>query len=115
MFDRFRHGRGAGATGTYGDGSQPSADAGQAPAEFSLASGFTTMPAFVLQLRGYDRVQVDQLVALAEQAIAADDPRLRAHVAQALRATKMQTVLRGYSIPQVDDYRARSAAELDGG
>ena len=46
---------------------------------------------------GYDRAEVDQLLARAGQAVASDDTVLRAAVGHDLQTTRFGDRLRGYS------------------
>ncbi len=63
-------------------------------------------------MRGYDRDQVDQLLARADQALASADPDVRAAVCQELQTARFRDVLRGYSRPQVDHRIEHLAHEL---
>jgi DivIVA domain-containing protein len=51
---------------------------------------------FRIVMRGYDRAQVDQLVARAEEAANSDDAALRAAAKRALEDPQLLVVLRGY-------------------
>jgi len=67
---------------------------------------------FTVVLRGYHKAAVDAVVARTEQALASNDPALRAAVRNELGNVNFDLRLRGYDRPQVDDYLARAAAEL---
>ena len=54
-------------------------------------------------MRGYDRTEVDQLLARAEQATASRDIDLRATVRHELQTARLPDRLRGYSRVQVDE------------
>ena len=54
-------------------------------------------------MRGYDRTEVDQLLARAEQATASRDIDLRATVHHELQTARLPDRLRGYSRVQVDE------------
>lgn len=54
-------------------------------------------------LRGYDRFEVDDLIARAEAALASGDPVARKGMARALREAAPMVVLRGYDRTQVDE------------
>lgn len=73
----------------------------------------TTGIEFGIVLRGYARVEVDTLIARAEEATQTRDPALRAAVRDELRAAKLTRVLRGYDPSQVDRARDAFARELE--
>lgn len=52
---------------------------------------------FTVMMRGYDRAEVDQLLARAEQAAGSSDAGLRAAVSSELQAARLRDCLRGYS------------------
>ena len=54
-------------------------------------------------MRGYDRGEVDQLLARAEQAAASSDAGLRAAACRELQTVRLRDRLRGYSRIQVND------------
>jgi len=58
---------------------------------------------FSVMMRGYDRTEVDQLLARAEQATASRDIDLRATVRHELQTARLPDRLRGYSRVQVDE------------
>lgn len=68
---------------------------------------FDTVPCvtsnFTVALRGYDREQVDRLLAEADAALTSPDPALRESARQLLLKPDLQPVLRGYACDQVDD------------
>jgi DivIVA domain-containing protein len=55
-----------------------------------------------IALRGYDRAQVDELLARAEHALASRQETLRATARQALRSAELRRRMRGYSRHQVE-------------
>ncbi len=69
---------------------------------------------FDVALRGYDRSQVDALVARAAAALRSIDPALRQAVARDVRSAAFRVALRGYDRAQVDDYFAGILAALHG-
>ncbi|MEU8821303.1 hypothetical protein [Actinoplanes sp. NPDC048796] len=62
---------------------------------------------FVVVLRGYNRVEVDQVVALAEEALASDNSVSRAAARTAISEAKFSMVLRGYDRSEVDQELGR--------
>jgi len=70
---------------------------------------------FDLALRGYDRVQVDALVAEVESAFRSGDPELFAAARRRLEAAELAVSLRGYDPRQVDRYVASAKKELAAG
>jgi len=59
--------------------------------------------AFTVVLRGYDREQVDRLLARADAALASGDEALRASTRELLRSPDLKVVLRGYARKDVDN------------
>lgn len=57
---------------------------------------------FAKVLRGYDRAEVDRLVARADEALSSGDAAQRAAAREALRSPSFTVVLRGYDRVQVD-------------
>jgi DivIVA domain-containing protein len=57
---------------------------------------------FAVVLRGYDREQVDRLLARADTALASSDQALRATTGTLLQDPDLVVVLRGYDREQVD-------------
>jgi DivIVA domain-containing protein len=70
---------------------------------------------FMVMMRGYDRAEVDQLLARAEQAVGSSDAGLRAAVSSELQAARLRDCLRGYSRVQVDQKIEQLARELGAG
>ncbi len=66
-------------------------------------------------MRGYDRAQVDQLLARAGQAATSSDPDLRAAACRELQAARLRDRLRGYSRVQVDQKIEQLARDLSAG
>ncbi len=64
-------------------------------------------------MRGYDRAQVDQLLARAEQAAASGDAGLRAAACHQLQTARLRDRLRGYSRVQVNEKVEQLAGELN--
>jgi DivIVA domain-containing protein len=58
---------------------------------------------FTVALRGYDRDQVDRLLAKVDAALVSSDPALRESTRQLLLNPDLVVVLRGYACDQVDD------------
>ncbi|MEU4426808.1 DivIVA domain-containing protein [Actinoplanes sp. NPDC024001] len=58
---------------------------------------------FTVALRGYDREQVDRLLAEVDAALAAPEPALHEAARQLLRKPELQAVLRGYACDEVED------------
>ena len=67
---------------------------------------------FPVMMRGYDRSEVDQLLARAEQAAASSDASVRAAACNDLRTARFQGRLRGYSRTQVNEKIEQLACEL---
>ncbi|MEV6600345.1 DivIVA domain-containing protein [Actinoplanes sp. NPDC051346] len=57
---------------------------------------------FTVALRGYDRDQVDRLLAQTDVALASSDEALRASARNLLQSPDLVVVLRGYARDQVD-------------
>ena len=70
---------------------------------------------FDLALRGYDRLQVDDMMQRAEAAAASTDPALRARTCHELRSVQFSVVLRGYKRPEVDHFLKALADEIEAG
>jgi DivIVA domain-containing protein len=68
---------------------------------------------FSVVLRGYDRLEVDALIARAGEAIQSSEPALRAAVRDELRAARLTVRMRGYDRSQVDGVLRRYAEQLD--
>ena len=66
-------------------------------------------------MRGYDRTEVDQLLARAEQATASRDVDLRATVCHELQTARLPDRLRGYSRVQVDEKIQQLTRDLSTG
>lgn len=58
---------------------------------------------FTVVLRGYDRDQVDRLLAQADAALSSLDEALRASTRELLQRPQLVVVLRGYARDEVDD------------
>lgn len=58
---------------------------------------------FTVVLRGYDRDQVEQLLARADAALASNDEAVRASARELLERARLTFVLRGYDTNEVDD------------
>ncbi|WP_285560436.1 hypothetical protein [Actinoplanes regularis] len=58
---------------------------------------------FTVELRGYDRQQVERLLAEADAALASSDPALREQAQRRLLKPDFIQVLRGYSCGEVND------------
>ncbi|GIF00514.1 hypothetical protein [Paractinoplanes rishiriensis] len=71
--------------------------------------------AFTVVLRGYDRAQVDGLLARADEALAGDSEFQRAAARDALRDTRPAVTFRGYDRQEVDGAIAQRRHLLDGG
>jgi DivIVA domain-containing protein len=69
--------------------------------------------AFNVNLRGYDRDEVDVLVARIGAALASTDPALRESVRQDVRGASFRVALRGYDRAQVDMYVTWALAQLE--
>jgi DivIVA domain-containing protein len=68
---------------------------------------------FSVVLRGYDRVEVDALIARAGEAIQSGDTALRAAVRDELLTAALNVRMRGYDRSQVDGVRRRYAEQLE--
>ncbi len=66
---------------------------------------------FTIGLRGYDRTEVDALIARAEAAIASGSSEERAEVKAAVERG-LKVALRGYDRQQVDDFLSRVIATM---
>lgn len=69
-------------------------------------------PAFVVALRGYDRIQVDELVRRADEALRSSSIAYRCAVRAEIESTSLGIGLRGYTVSQVDEYLKRASAAL---
>src|SRR5205814_5873629 len=77
-------------------------------------TGSVTMPVdFSVNLRGYDRGQVDSLVHRLTEALGSADPVLREQVRQEVSVATFDVAIRGYDRAQVDRYVSQARAELD--
>lgn len=57
---------------------------------------------FTVVLRGYDRFQVEQVLAEADEALASGSETARAAISETLQKTRFGASLRGYAINEVD-------------
>lgn len=67
---------------------------------------------FTVVLRGYERLEVDELLAAADRALASRSMPFRASVRTALRGAAFTVVLRGYDRGQVDQRVRDLVAQL---
>ncbi|SNT49374.1 hypothetical protein SAMN05421812_107198 [Asanoa hainanensis] len=70
---------------------------------------------FLIALRGYDIGQVDDALAMADQALASGSESARAEAGRTLRSLSFRTRLRGYARHQVDRAVRDRLAALDRG
>lgn len=71
--------------------------------------------AFSLELRGYDRQKVDEILGRATAAMDSASQAERSAMAAELRSAQFGLVMRGYSRRQVDAHIQRVGAELSRG
>ena len=67
---------------------------------------------FTVALRGYDPAEVDAVVRRVHEALASDDPAVRASARAELAHTTFRVRLRGYDRRQVDEYLHRMQTQL---
>ena len=67
---------------------------------------------FTIALRGYDPAEVDAVVRRAHEALASDDPAVRASARAELARAALRVRLRGYDRGQVDEYLRHLEARL---
>ncbi|SNY67148.1 hypothetical protein [Paractinoplanes atraurantiacus] len=67
---------------------------------------------FVVVLRGYNRAEVDQVVALAEEALASGNSVSQAAARTAISEAGFSVALRGYDRGEVDQELARLLEKL---
>lgn len=68
---------------------------------------------FTIVLRGYDVAQVDALARQATEAVASNDPTVRASARNALRQANPGIRLRGYARVEVDEYLRQMRLKLE--
>jgi DivIVA domain-containing protein len=79
----------------------------------ALHPGVMTVEAdFTMVMRGYDVAAVNAVVQRAREALASDDPGVRASAREELRQVAFPVRFRGYDRGQVDEYRRRTAEPL---
>jgi DivIVA domain-containing protein len=81
----------------------------------AAAPATTPAPGFTVVLRGYDRAQVDSLVARAQRALDEPPGPQRAAARAELDGAAFIMVLRGYHRGEVDEHLRQLAARLGGG
>lgn len=67
---------------------------------------------FTIALRGYDAAAVDAVVRRVHEALASDDPAVRAAARTELAHATFRVRLRGYDRGQVDEYLRHLEARL---
>jgi DivIVA domain-containing protein len=80
----------------------------------TILSSMAERTHFDVVLRGYDRVQVDEVVQLVGAALRDATPPTREQARAAVGAARFSVVLRGYDRTQVDAYLAGAARQLAG-
>lgn len=69
-------------------------------------------PTFLITLRGYDRGQVDALLARIQTALNSADPAVRSQVLAELDQVSLKRVMRGYDSQEVDAHLEQARIAL---
>jgi DivIVA domain-containing protein len=72
----------------------------------------STPPGFQVVLRGYDRAQVDALVASVEETLKSTNPAVRSQALELLGKATFRVSMRGYDRFQVDAYIEQARTSL---